>query len=717
MNIDIGTVVLGKYKIIDKLGVGGMAVVYHAMDETLDRDVTFKVLKEEFISDNEFVKRFRAEAKAAAKLNHQNIVRIYDYGNDGDIYYIAMEYVDGCTLKEIIKNKAPLSNEETISVALQIAEGLMHAHNHNVIHRDIKPQNILVTKDGKHGNIKVTDFGIARAATSNTINAEAVGSVHYFSPEQARGMHTDARSDIYSLGIVMFEMITGRLPFVGDNIVEMAIKHSNDPIPDIKSFNTKASQSIIKIIDKCTRKLAAERYQNAEELINDLRLALTDPSGKFVKENDINDGKTVVATPEELQEIRNKTRDASELIVGDDISGDDISDDDYDETEEEFENRKNERKVIIGSVALALAIIAVLTFGIYYVYSNVINPTVVVPRFIDLDIETAEQLAENKKLYLTKENINDNKVEAGTVMAQSIDEGIRVARNSRITLTVSLGSEKVPMENILDKTEEEAVAILEAKNIHIDEIKYENNERIPVGTVIRQTPPAGTEIGKDDKVVFYISLGAAEENIPVPDILGMTKEQATQALQNFTVKFLEESYSDKYPVGQVAFQGVPAGTMVPYGFTVTATISKGPDPALKLTEEATTETTTEYQAAPIEPVKRAVSIPVIPSFVGNPPTKTVVIDVDTGEEVIKDEQGRIPNGVTTRLQVVEDKEYLEKNYLVKAVAIDAENTRILYEKYVSGKEFPFSINDQIDKDTNYKIYVDNEVILEREEKY
>lgn len=716
MILDIGTVVLGKYKIIDKLGVGGMAVVYHAMDETLDRDVTFKVLKEEFISDNEFVKRFRAEAKAAAKLNHQNIVRIYDYGNDGDIYYIAMEYVDGCTLKEIINNKAPLSNEQTISVALQIAEGLMHAHNHNVIHRDIKPQNILVTKDGKHGNIKVTDFGIARAATSNTISAEAVGSVHYFSPEQARGMHTDARSDIYSLGIVMFEMITGRLPFIGDNIVEMAIKHSSEPIPDIKGLNSKASTSIVKIIDKCTRKLAAERYQNAEELINDLRLALTDPSGKFVTENNINDGKTVIATPKELEEIRNKTKDISEIIADGEVDEGSIDDDDY-ETEDDFESRKREKRVIMGSVALAAAIIAVLSFGVYYVYSKVINPTVIVPEFVNMDIESAEKLADEKRLYLTKENINDNSVEAGVVMAQSIDEGVRVARNSRITLTVSLGSEKVPMENILDKTEEEALSILAAKNIHVDEIKYENNDRIPVGTVIRQTPPAGTEIGSDDKVVFYISLGAAEENIPVPDILGKTKEEAEAMLQQFTLKFLDDAYSDKYPAGQIAVQGVPAGTMVPNGFTITATISKGPDPALKMTEETTAEPTTEYVAAPIEPVKRAVSIPVIPSFVGSPPTKTIVVDADTGEEVVKDEDGRVPAGVKTRLEVVEDKEYLEKSYLVKAVAIDQDDTRILYEKYVSGSEFPFSINDQIDKNTTYKIYLDNEVILEREEKY
>ncbi|MBQ6554417.1 MAG: Stk1 family PASTA domain-containing Ser/Thr kinase, partial [Firmicutes bacterium] len=599
MNLELGTTVVGKYKIIEKLGVGGMAVVYHAIDESLDRDVTFKVLKEEFISDNDFVKRFRAEAKAAAKLNHQNIVRIYDYGNDGDIYFIAMEYVDGCTLKEIIQNKAPLSNEETISVALQIAEGLMHAHNHNVIHRDVKPQNILVTKDGKHGNIKVTDFGIARAATSNTISAEAVGSVHYFSPEQARGMHTDARSDIYSLGIVMFEMITGRLPFIGDNIVEMAIKHSNDPIPDIKNLNSKASNSIIKIIDKCTRKLAAERYQNAEELINDLRLALSDPSGKFVVENDINSGKTVVATAKELEEIRSKTKDASEIISKDELGRSDISDDDYDETEDEFENRMNERKVIFGSVLLALLIIGLISFGIYFVYANVINPTVVVPDFVEMQIEEAEELAANKKLYLSKENINDNKVEAGVVMAQSIDSGVRVPRDSRITLTVSLGSEKIPMENIIDMTEEEAIDLLTSKNIHIDEIKYENNDRIPVGTVIRQTPAANTEIGSADKVVFYVSLGPSEENIPVPDVVGKTKEEAAQLLEKFTLKFIE-GYSDTYPVGQIASQGIPAGTAVPNGYTITLTVSKGPDPSLKITEETTTEATTQYIAAPID---------------------------------------------------------------------------------------------------------------------
>ena len=258
--------------------------------------------------------------------------------------------------------------------------------------------------------------------------------------------------------------------------------------------------------------------------------------------------------------------------------------------------------------------------------------------------------------------------------------------------------------------------LLNSKNIHIDEFKYEHNDRIPVGTIIRQTPAAGTEIGSDDKVILYISLGSSEEAIPVPDVVGKTKEEATLLLENFTVKFIE-GYSDKYPAGQIAVQGVPAGTSVPHGYIITLTVSKGPDPALKISEETTTETTTLYTPAPIDPVKRAVSIPVIPDFVADPPMKTIIVDVDTGEEVERDEDGKIPIGVQTRVENVEDTSYLEEKYLVKAVAIDSEGTRILYEKYVFGNEFPFSINDQIDKDTTYKIYLENSVILEREEKY
>lgn len=715
MILDLGTVVYGKYKIVDKLGVGGMAVVYHAIDETLDRDVTFKVLKEEFISDNEFVKRFSAEAKAAAKLNHQNIVRIYDYGNDGDIYFIAMEYVDGCTLKDIIYNKAPLKNEEALSVALQIAEGLMHAHNHKVVHRDIKPQNILVTKDGKNGNVKVTDFGIARAATSNTIGAEAVGSVHYFAPEQARGMFTDARSDIYSLGIVMFEMITGKLPFVGDNIVEMAIKHSNEPIPKIKSINNKASDSIIKIIEKCTKKLAGERYQNAEELINDIRLALVDPTGDFVTENNVDDGRTVVATQQELREIRDKTRNIPQIVEDGEIDENDISDDEYIETEEEFESKLKERKVILSSVALAFAIIAVLTIGLYYVYTNVINPTVLIPDFVNMNIELAEEIAEDKKINIKKNNINDDNAKEGMVLGQNVEKNTRVPKDTIVILTVSLGSEKIPMPDIRDMTEEMATVTLENENIHIDEIKYENNDRIPVGNVIRQIPNPNEEIGSGDKVIFYVSLGIAAENIPVPSVLGKTKAEATELLQKFNVKYIED-FSTTYPVGQIAAQGIPEGTLVPAGYIVTVTVSKGPDPSLSTSEETTTETTTAHMQV-INPVKRAISIPVIPDFVNNPPEKTITIDISTGKEVVRDSNGNIPFGTQTKLEKVPDTEYLTKNYLVKATASDGTDTRILYEKYVMGNEFPFSINDQMDKNTTYKVYIDNKLIYDKEELY
>ena len=261
-----------RYRIQEQIGVGGMAIVYRAIDEKLDREVTFKVLKEDYINDEEFIKRFSTEARAAARLSNNNIVNVYDVGNDGNIHYIVMEYIDGFTLKELISSKAPFTDEEAVGIGLQIGAALEHAHKNGIVHRDIKPENILITKSGNIGTIKVTDFGIAKATTSKTSPIDFMGSVHYFSPEQAKGENVDTRSDIYSLGIVLFEMVTGQLPFTGETAVALAMKHLKEPIPDIKAINPNVSDNLVSVIKKATCKEPKNRYQTIAELVKDKRL-------------------------------------------------------------------------------------------------------------------------------------------------------------------------------------------------------------------------------------------------------------------------------------------------------------------------------------------------------------------------------------------------------------------------------------------------------------
>ena len=278
--IKIGMIIDDRYEIIEKIGTGGMSDVYKAKDNTLDRCVAVKVLKQEFSENATFVSKFKVEAKAAAGLMHPNIVNVYDVGSENGIYYIIMELVEGITLKKYIEKKSRLSVNEAVSIAIQVSMGIEAAHNAGIIHRDIKPQNIIISREGK---VKVTDFGIAKAATSNTISSNVMGSVHYTSPEQARGGYSDARSDIYSLGITMFEMLTGRVPFNGDTTVAIAIKHIQEELPSMRDIVPDITDSVEQIVEKCCQKSPDRRYQNVGELIADLKQSLISPNGSFVK--------------------------------------------------------------------------------------------------------------------------------------------------------------------------------------------------------------------------------------------------------------------------------------------------------------------------------------------------------------------------------------------------------------------------------------------------
>ncbi len=542
MIIEPNTTIAGRYTIIEKIGVGGMAVVYKAKDEKLNRFVTFKVLKEEHIENEEFINRFAVEAQAAARLSHPNIVNVYDVGNEGDIHYIVMEYIDGITLKELINKKAPFDDQETLSVAIQIGSALEEAHRNNIVHRDIKPHNILVTRDG---DIKVTDFGIARAATSTTVTVESMGSVHYFSPEQARGGFVDAKSDIYSLGIIMFEMVTGRLPFQGDTPIALAMKHLREPIPDIRKINPDVSESIYKIIVKATQKSSVKRYQSAEDMDRDLKRATKDPSGDFVvfEEEDVT-SQTIRVTGEELDEIKKQSKN---LDYDDDY-------DDYDEYEN-YDNRnlknknkmansnynayqkKKDRKITFAAIATSVGLIAIITAITMIFIFNENTDEVKVPDFVGKTWDEAKVIAKENKIYIKADKDNPNSysdtVEKDLIMKQNVEKGETVKEGDTIYLIMSLGSDKATVPNVVGENIDEAIEKLKERNIKWGEEYVENSNSYEKDQVIRQEPSAGEEISiVDSKVILYISRDRESKLTTLPNVIGRSESRAKEILKN-----------------------------------------------------------------------------------------------------------------------------------------------------------------------------------------
>lgn len=684
MKLEPGTLVNDRYTIIEQIGLGGMAVVYRARDEKLGRDVTFKVLREEHLSDNEFIKRFNVEARAAASLSHPNIVSVYDVGNDGDIYFIVMEYIDGCTLKDLINRKAPFSNQEVISISLQVASALEHAHANGIIHRDIKPQNILVSSSGK---VKVTDFGIARAASSTTTSGEAMGSVQYFSPEQAKGGFVDAKSDIYSLGIMMFEMITGTLPFDGETPVALAMKHIKEPLPDILKLNPNASESLIKIINKATQKRPYARYQSASQLIADLKAALSDDSGKFVSIKDEEDeGKTITMSDAELQKIRNGAEEhekKSVPVIGESSEIYNGVDNDFNPLDDGYDKDK-ERKVVIAAVVTALVLIAVMTVVGVFVINEINNPTVKVPQFVGMTVEEAEDLAEDRGVNLNEETAYNEEVEEGVIISQDIEEDTKIPRDDKVTIVISLGSEMVEVPPLKDLSEDDAEKALEQSGLGLGETIYEPSDTVIVGAVIKQSIDDGTEVEPGTVVDIYVSTGPEAGMVVVPDVLNMEKDKAVELLEqeDLEAKIIED-FSDSYDEGRVSGQGVKAGSTVPKGYIITITVSKGSDP--NAVTEAPTEEPTQ-QVATVAPTipKKAVSIPMLPNF-----DSLGLSETQTDDPAIA----------------------------VKVIANTADGSRTVVEGSYNISEFPFTVNDQIDKDTTYEIYYNDTLVNTVSESY
>lgn len=553
MNLE-GRILGNRYEIIEKVGNGGMATVYKATDLVLKRYVAVKILRDEFTTDEEFIKRFETEAQSAARLVHPNIVSIFDVGVDNGIYYIVMELIKGKTLKEIIvEERGPLPWKWSVNVAIQIASALEMAHKNNIIHRDIKPHNIIITEDGI---AKVTDFGIAKAVSNSTITAfgTTIGSVHYFSPEHARGGYTDAKSDLYSLGVVMYEMVTGKVPFDADTPVSVALKHmQEEPVPPIE-MNPHLPEAVNKIILKALKKDPMYRYQTATELLEDLRMALKNPSGDFVEDEDYDPtAKTQKISTQDVEKMQKR-------------------------------NNKKENKLVtfiknhkVLSSFIGLILLFCIAFGGTMLVLNLTNPKEVeMPNIVGLTKDEAQQRIEGAKLKFEVASEEYNKdVEENHVISQDptyVEGYNKVKEGSTVKVVLSKGTEKTKVPKVVGMSQEDAVTAIEDAKLKA-EIVEETSKKVQEGYVISQETDANTEVDAGETVKIHVSTGV--EKATVPGVVGKSQDEAKKALQDLgfvvTVTTAEDSSKDN---GVVLKQSLDEGKSVEKGSAITITVNK-----------------------------------------------------------------------------------------------------------------------------------------------
>ena len=556
-----GKIIGNRYEMIEKIGNCGMATVYKAKDLTLKRNVAIKVLKDEFTTDNEFIRRFNIEAQSAASLTHPNIVSIYDVGSEGNIYYIVMELIQGKTLKQIIDEDGVLPWKWSLNIAIQIASALETAHKNNIIHRDIKPHNIIITEDGI---AKVTDFGIAKAVSNSTITAfgTTIGSVHYFSPEHARGGFTDAKSDLYSLGIVMYEMLTGRVPFDADTPVSIALKHMQEkPVEPIK-LNPSIPFAVNKIILKAMQKDTNLRYQSATEMLKDLSMALKNPEGHFVKENNDNmNGYTQVLSTLPSEKI--KSENSSKKV-------------------EDKEKSNKKESVFKKYPAIKYIIIAVLLITIplvgFFATKALLNKgkgrDVKLPNFVSMTEEEAKAKANESSLSLQIEEQYDRNVEAGKVISQDpvYMENYMIKENSIVKVVISKGTDIKKVPKVVGLEYEEAKDKIEEQSLNVEKVE-ESSDKVEAGYVIRQDPEQDSEANSGETVKVYVSTGA--KMITMENVIGSKEADAKTKLtkKGFEVDVVYEEDTSKDD-GIVLKQSIDIGKEVKDGSKVTLTVNK-----------------------------------------------------------------------------------------------------------------------------------------------
>ncbi len=582
MHLNPGKIIVGRYEVIEQIGIGGMAIVYRAKDLKLDRFVTLKVMREEFVEDDEFIARFSVEARAAASLNNQNIVSVFDVGQEGDIHFIVMEYIDGFTLKDLIKRRAPFENDQMLGVAIQIANAIDHAHSNQIIHRDIKPQNIMVTSTGI---VKVTDFGIARAASNKTLTVatNVMGSVHYFSPEQARGGFVDNKSDIYSLGIVMYEMATGHLPYNADEAVSVALMHLNEPLPDIRQYNPNISESIIRIINKATDKVSSKRYQTAFELCADLKRALTDSTGNFVVEHEVLEAHTKkLSYDPKLTELRARYAQQREISADRPRVAPTNK-----PIANEGSEKSMERKIITYAILTAVAIVCIISalFFLGGAPSNNEPTPIDLPNFKGMTMVEARD--EAKKLGITisvTEQQPDDSYPADTIISFTAPD--KVYPGDEIKVVTSSGSSTYPVPSVINKDYNEALK--EFKDLPFDTPKLEFvfDDNVPLDVVISQEPTGGKH-NKNTIIKLKISKGPENKMVKVPRVTNLTEAEAIEIIQSENlVVGLSSAQHETIPVGVVISQSPEYGTEVMRNSTVSIVISSGPPPSPSPTASA-----------------------------------------------------------------------------------------------------------------------------------
>ena len=632
-----GSYLINRYEIIMKIGSGGMADVYKAKDHVLNRLVAIKVLKQEYSTDATFVKKFRVEAQSAAGLSHPNIVNVYDVGEDEGVYFIVMELVQGITLKNYIDMKGKLDIREALNISVQIASGLSAAHENRIIHRDIKPQNIIMSRDGK---VKVTDFGIAKVADSTTVTTTAAGTVHYISPEQARGGYSDERSDIYSLGITMYEMVTGRVPFEGETNVAVALMHIQSEITPPRQLEPSIPVSFEKIILKCTQKKPERRYASARELIADLRKVLTHPDGEYVvipgaipqgrtivmNDNDIDSLKaaslrknfgtkpeeTYVEEPEEGEEEKpvQKPVQKKRPVKKKDIEEDN---DDFDKDEEDDDDE--EVNPALSKVMMALGIggfiiLAVIIFfiighaagffggsGSLFGHKNKDTSTesistesvsdtssdtstagerVTVPDLSKRTEDEAKAALKKLRLGVNVQTGTSDDVPEGQVYDQSPAAGTKVDVHTQVTINISSGKEKFSLDDVTGMQYQQAQAQLENDGLVVS-LEFDYSDSVGSDKVISTSPKAGSQVAKGDTITITASKGKETKTTIVPNLLGQNIDNAIQMIKDAGLTYNGKSsdYSDSYSENQVMNQSISAGKTVDEGTTISLTVSLG----------------------------------------------------------------------------------------------------------------------------------------------
>ena len=618
--IKTGTILGDRYEILEKIGTGGMAEVFKGKDHKLNRYVAVKVLKEEFRDNDGFVKKFKEEAQAAAGLAHPNIVNVYDVGDENGIYYIVMELVEGITLKNYIERKGRLTIKEATSIAIQVSAGLEVAHNNHIVHRDIKPQNIIISREGK---VKVTDFGIAKATTSQTTTSSAMGSVHYASPEQARGGYVDHRSDIYSLGIVMYEMVTGRVPFDGETAVTVAVKHLQEQMVPPSKYCPEIPYSLEQIIKKCTEKSPDRRYQDIGDLMADLKQSLVDPDGDFVQMVDLDEqAKTVIMT----KGTTSKVKESRRVNLSKDEDEEEEDEDSEDDEDDEELSPTVERAMTIAGVVLAVIIVIIMLL----LFSKVLGigkksntdtsdsqqteqsadeeddsssasqgNTVNMPSLLGKTYAEARTVLEELGLKIERgESEKSNQYSAGQIIAQSEESGNSVKVGTTVTVTLaaagstassdgtsSTGSttsgttttttnSKVTVPSVVGKDENAAKSAITAAGLTVGTVSEASSDTVESGLVISQSPSANSETENGGKVNIVLSSGPNKKK--VTDVIGHESSRAQSELagDGFKVE-VKETYSDDMRAGLVVSTSPDRGTYVQPGSTVTITVSKG----------------------------------------------------------------------------------------------------------------------------------------------